>query len=72
MINILNYNLWHIFWLSLVYGNMILNGRSSSAFLSVVCQAFNDVPELCGETVSSENPSPGFGYATGSATTAQC
>ena len=47
------------------------SGRSSSAFLTTTCSAFNSVPGECNNQVSSENPSTGFGYSnTGSAASA--
>ena len=58
-----------------VNGNIISSGRDSASYLDTICQAFNDVPELCGQQVPNAiNPSPGFGYngGAGSATTAQC
>ncbi len=57
-----------------VNGQIVNSGRNPQAYGDVVCQSFNNVPELCGTiSLDSTNPSPGFGYsATGSATTAQC
>ena len=47
-------------------------GRSASSYLQGVCSAFNNAPEGCDTELSSANPSPGFGYQEGEATTAQC
>lgn len=57
-----------------VNGQIAQAGRSPQAYLDVTCSAFNDVPEVCGSiSVSSETPTPGFGFGTtSSATTAQC
>jgi hypothetical protein len=60
---------------------LIINGvqansaRDPSSYLDVVCQAFSDgnVPEECGEQLSTTVYSAGFGYETsGSTTAAQC
>ncbi len=57
-----------------VNGQIVSSGRSPDAFLTTVCSAFNTAPSECSSLeLSSENPSPGFGYtASGSATTASC
>lgn len=56
-----------------VNGAIAQAGRSAQAYGDVTCSAFNNVPELCGTvSLDATNPSAGFGYATGSATTAQC
>jgi len=47
-------------------------GRSSASYLSGICEAFNVLPDECSETLSSAAPSPGFGYAEGADTSAQC
>jgi hypothetical protein len=48
-------------------------GRSPSAYLNTICQAFNDVPEECNLELSSTTPSSMWGWdASGSSTTAQC
>ena len=39
------------------------SGRSPAAYLSTICSAFNEPPEECDEKVSSQTPSPGFGYS---------
>ena len=37
------------------------SGRSSSAFLTTICSAFNSQPDECKKQLSSANPSSGFG-----------
>ncbi len=57
-----------------VNGAIVSSGRNPTAYLTTVCSAFNTAPDECSSLeLSSENPSPGFGYsATGSNTQAQC
>jgi protein-disulfide isomerase len=57
-----------------VNGQAVSSGRSPDAFLQTVCSAFNTAPDACSSLeLSSESPSPGFGYsAAGSDTQAQC
>ncbi len=56
-----------------INGKQISSSRSPAAYLETICSAFNDAPELCQEEVSSETPSPGFGWSgTGSSSSAQC
>jgi len=59
---------------TLVINNQIISAaRNSASLLTTICSAFNQAPEECSQTLSSENPSPGFGYSTtSSSTTAQC
>ena len=45
------------------------SGRSPSSLLSAVCTGFKDKPSECSSTLSSENPSPGFGFETTGAAT---
>lgn len=52
----------------IINGAEASSGRSSQAFLTTVCSAFNTPAEKCTSTMSTANPSAGFGYATGSAT----
>jgi len=57
----------------IINGQEVQSGRDSASLLKVICSAFNNQPEECKQTLSSNNPSPGFGYSTsGSATTASC
>jgi len=55
-------------------GNKICSlGRDSTSYLESACGGFEELVGACSEEVSSESPSPGFGYSgSGSATTAQC
>ncbi len=57
-----------------INGQIISSGRSSSAFLDTICSGFNDTPEECSEELSSNTPSPGFGYkySTSGSATASC
>jgi len=41
-----------------------LNDRSPNSFFKAVCSAFNNPPEVCSQTLSSDQPSPGFGEET--------
>ncbi len=48
-------------------------GRNSASYLAGICSAFNNAPSACTKTLSSTNPSAGFGYgAAGSASAASC
>ena len=56
-----------------INGEIISSGRDPASYLDTICQAFNEAPEECGETLSSATPTPMWGWeATGSATNAQC
>jgi len=55
-----------------INGVIVSSGRSPSAFLETICGAFSDAPEECSLELDTSNPSPGFGYAEGSDTQAQC
>lgn len=57
-----------------INGQIVSSGRDSASFLDVICQAFSDVPEICGTELSSQAPSPGFGWSgtASSSTSAQC
>ena len=56
-----------------VNGKIISSSRSPAGYLDVICQTFNNVPELCGGTLDTANPSPMWGWdSSGSATSAQC
>ena len=56
-----------------VNGKIVSSGRSPAAYLDTICQAFNDVPELCASSLDSASPSPMWGWdATGASTSAQC
>ena len=58
----------------LVNGQIVESGRSPAAYLSTICNAFNEAPEECSEVLNSASPSPGFGYtaSAGGSTNAQC
>lgn len=47
-------------------------GRDANSLLEAICFTFNNKPEECNVELSSETPSPGFGYNAGTATTATC
>ena len=62
---------------------LVINGgqadfypRSPSSALSTICSAFNTAPSGCAATLSTDNPSAGFGYtataATGGSAAAGC
>lgn len=60
---------------------LVINGVTSQAnrdpqsLLTAICGAFNTAPEQCSQTLSTDQPSPGFGSTAGAATTgtnAQC
>ena len=45
-----------------INGAIVEAGRSESAYLGASCEAFNEVPELCEEEVSTATPSVYFGW----------
>jgi protein-disulfide isomerase len=45
-----------------INGAIVEAGRSESAYLGASCEAFNEVPELCEEEVSTAQPSVYFGW----------
>lgn len=57
-----------------VNGVQVSSGRSPSAYLSTVCNAFNNAPKECDSLgLSSASPSPMWGWdTTASSSTAQC
>lgn len=57
-----------------INGNQASTSRSPAAFLAAICNGFNEPPAECEQTLDSANPSPGFGYAAGTAAAAaaQC
>jgi hypothetical protein len=56
-----------------INGQIVSSGRSSASYLDIICSAFNNVPEVCSTELSSETPSPYFGWeSSGSSTTASC
>jgi len=48
------------------------SGRDSASYLNTICSAFTEAPAECDTVLSSTSPSPGFGYAEGTDTGAQC
>jgi len=46
--------------------------RSPEKFKQVVCEAFNEIPEECSQTLSEEALSPGFGGGTSSSSGGEC
>jgi hypothetical protein len=57
-----------------ISGASVSSARSPAAFLTTICNAFNNPPAECEQTLDSANPSPGFGYTPSNtaATTAEC
>ena len=56
-----------------INGQKVSSSRDPASYLSIICQAFTDAPEECSIELSSETPSPYFGWeGTGSSTNAQC
>lgn len=53
-----------------INGDTASAGRDASSLLAAVCNSFTEQPEECSAELSSETPSPGFGfeYTEGSAT----
>lgn len=58
----------------IINGVQSSNGRNPAAILTAVCSAFNTAPSECSQTLSSTNPSAGFGSSTSdsSASSASC
>ncbi len=56
-----------------INGQIVSSSRSPQAFFDTICSAFNTESSTCQESLSSETPSPGFGYGTSSGSSAgQC
>ena len=56
-----------------INGVQATSARDSTSYLDVICSAFKNAPEECGEVLSSSSPSAYFGWEnTGSSTTASC
>jgi len=56
-----------------VNGQQVSSGRSAKSLLDTICAGFSSQPDECQENLSSDNPSAGFGMATGgSASNASC
>ncbi len=47
-----------------INGEKISTNRDSNSLLATICSAFNDQPSECEQELSSETPSPGFGFST--------
>ncbi len=45
-----------------INGEKVSSSRSPSAYLAVVCAAFNNAPEECNQQLSTATPSSGFGW----------
>ncbi len=57
----------------IINGKKVSSSRDPASYLSIICQAFTETPEECATKLSSETPSPYFGWeGTGTSTTAQC
>lgn len=57
-----------------INGVQVSSARDPDSYLGVICGAFSDgnIPEECSQELSTTAYSAGFGYDTGSATTASC
>jgi len=54
-----------------VNGKIVSSGRSPSAYLDTACQAFNNIPSVCGTLeLDANNPTPMWGWDTSSTATA--
>jgi len=49
-----------------------LSSRTPEQFKQTVCQAFNNAPEECSQTLSSDSPAAGIGGGTGASSGATC
>lgn len=49
-----------------INGKTVSTSRDSASLLKMVCSGFNNAPEACNQTLSSDTPSAGFGYAAAS------
>ena len=47
-----------------INGTTAKSGRDSASLLATICSGFNNPPEECSMELSSETPSPGFGFST--------
>lgn len=47
-----------------VNGKSVSVGRDSNSLKNVICNAFNDAPEECTQSLPTASPSPGFGFGT--------
>jgi len=53
-----------------INGAEVSSGRSPAALLSTICSAFNAEPEECKTALTTDTPSPGFGFGTNAGPTA--
>jgi len=57
----------------IINGQEIAANRDAASLLTTICSAFNNAPDACKATLSSDTPSAGFGTGTASAgTDASC
>ena len=47
-----------------INGTTAKSGRDAAGLLAIICSGFNNPPEECSAELSSETPSPGFGFGT--------
>ena len=56
-----------------INGKKVSSGRDSQSLLEIVCSGFSEQPEECQESLSSIEPSPGFGFSgEGNGSDASC
>ncbi|MDD4333487.1 MAG: hypothetical protein PHT51_05260 [Patescibacteria group bacterium] len=57
-----------------INGGQVSSSRDSANLLKTICSAFNNTPEECSKTLSSETPAAGFGtgVVAGDSTSAGC
>ena len=56
-----------------VNGEKISSARDAQSLFGAICSSFSSVPEECAKTLSSDAPSPGFGYGkVGSNSSGSC
>ena len=48
----------------IINGTEVTSGRDSASLLKTICSAFNEQPEECKATLSSNTPTAGFGEGT--------
>jgi hypothetical protein len=55
-----------------VNGTTVSSGRDSQSILTAICSGFSNPPAECGQKLSANSPSPGFGAGTDSDSEASC
>jgi glutaredoxin len=50
-----------------INGKKTSSARDSASLLKTICASFNNPPEECSKQLSSDSPSPGFGFSAGGA-----